>query len=113
MMTTTLPANSELRRARHSGWIPSRRFEWVYYFLIAYSMLSAYVGIEVPLLAAGITVALSLICFKRLGSLRKVVFAPIAFLVAALLAFAFVEIAVHEASVISGIVRQFILWICG
>src|SRR5215813_3756839 len=98
--------------ASNSMWIPSRRVEYIYYFTIAYSILSGYFGVEIPLLAAGTMVALALYCVRNLGSRAKEILAPMAFLFACLISFIFVQVAVHGSSITEGSIRTFILSIC-
>jgi O-Antigen ligase len=93
-------------------WIPSRRVEYLYYFTIAYTILSSYFGVEIPLLAAGMTVALALYCVRNLGSRAKEILAPMAFLFACLISFIFVQVAVHGASITEQSIRTFVLSIC-
>src|SRR5262249_35168139 len=85
--------------ASNATWIPSRRIEYLYYFTTAYTILSSYFGVEIPLLAAGMTVALALYCVRNLGSRAKEILAPMAFLLACLISFIFVQVAVHGASI--------------
>lgn len=96
-----------------AGWIPPPQIEYAYYFVVFYSLMSGILGIEVSLVAAGITVALAGYCFKLLGSRVKAVLAPIKLLLACLISFILVQMAVHGVSPMDHAIRTFILWICG
>src|SRR5215467_1896015 len=98
--------------APNSTWIPSRRVEYLYYFSIAYSVLAEYFGVEVPLLAAGTMVGLAFYCVRNLGSRAKEVLAPMAFLLACLISFIFVQLTVHGVSILDPRIRFFFLSIC-
>src|SRR5262245_45238252 len=100
-------------RAFNVAWIPSRRVEYLYYFVVFYAIIAAYLGIEVPLVAAGTTVALAGFCLTQMGSRAKKVFAPIGFLLACIISFILVQIAVHGVSITDQMIRTFILLICG
>src|SRR5262249_39849781 len=88
----------------------SRRVEYMYYFSFLYSMVSGYLGIEIPLFAAGLIVALGGLCLIKLGSRRKEICAPIALLLATQFSYIFVQIAVYDVSVTDDSIRTFILW---
>src|SRR5262249_10791771 len=94
-------------------WIPSPIIEYAYYLVVSYSIVAPFLGIEVPLVAAGITVALAGFCLTQMGSRAKKVFAPIGVLFACIISFIIVQIVVHGASIIDETIRYFILWICG
>lgn len=114
-MTTSVSrqAGKPIGPAQPSLWIPPRWVEYTYYFTIFYSLLAGYLGIELPLVAAGITVALAGFCYRRMRARAKEVYAPIAWLLACQISFILVQIAAHGASPMEQIVRDFILWICG
>jgi hypothetical protein len=101
------------QRAFNVEWILSRRVEYLYYFVVFYSVVSPYLGIEVPLVAAGTTVGLAGYCYTRMGSRAKKVFAPIGFLLACMLSFMLVQIVVHGVPITDPVIRSFILLICG
>jgi hypothetical protein len=101
------------QRAFNVAWIPSSRVEYLYYFVVFYSLVAAFLGIELPLVAAGTTVALAGYCYTRMGSRAKKVFAPIGFLLACTLSFILVQMVVHGVSITDQIIRTFILLICG
>jgi O-antigen ligase len=102
-----------IQTTQSSVWIPPARIEYTYYFVIFYSHMSGALGIEVSLIAAGLTVALAGFCYVRLGSRFKQVCAPIKLLLACQISFILVEIAVHGMSPMDDTIRSFILWICG
>ena len=92
-------------------WIPPRWVEYTYYLVFSYSIVAGALGIEVPLFAAGLTVALGGLCLIKLGSRRKEICAPIALLLACQFSFIFVQATVYGASVIEDdLIRTFILW---
>jgi len=93
-------------------WIPPAQVEYAYYFVVFYSLMSGALGIEVSLVAAGITVALAGYCYMRLGSRFKEVCAPIKLLLGCLISFILVQIAAHGISPMDDTIRVFILWIC-
>jgi O-antigen ligase len=95
----------------HWGWIPSAKIEVTFYFSVAYSVLSSYYGYEIPLVAAAITLGLASYCFKNLASRAKEVYAPIAFLLACLGCFVFVQIVFHSVSISEQVIRDFFLFI--
>ena len=98
----------------HSAlWIPPRWIEYTYYFVFSYSILAPYLGIEIPLFAAGLTVALGGLCLFKMGSRRKEICAPSALLFACSISFILVQISMHSASVLDAIIRSSILWILG
>ena len=111
-MTPNTLRRTRKPRAPVSVWIPSRRIEHLYYFTIAYTILAEYFGVEVPLAAAGMMVALALYCVTKLGSRAKETLAPMAFLFACLISFIFVQVAVHGASITETNIRIFVLSIC-
>jgi len=91
----------------------SSRVEYVYYLAIAYSLVSPYLAIEVPLVAAGMTVGLAGVCYVQLGPQATAVVAPIEALLACALSFIFIQVAFHGISLWDPIIRTFVLWICG
>lgn len=114
-MTTSVSrqAGRPIRRAFKLVWMPSRLVEYTYYFAFSYSILSGFLGIEIRLVAAGLTVALGGLCLLRMGSLRKEILAPIALLLACSISFILVQISMHGASVLDDTIRSFILWTLG
>jgi hypothetical protein len=100
-------------RALISVWIPSRQVEWAYYFAFSYSIIAAYLEIEVPLLAAAIITALACFCYRQMGLRRRDIYAPIALLLACQISFILVQVGIHGVSVMSDTIRVFILWIFG
>jgi O-antigen ligase len=94
-------------------WIPSRRVEYAYYLSFSYSVIARYLGVEVPLVAAGIVTMLAGYCFIKMRSCGKKMFAPIRFLLAATISLILVQIVVYGASITDESIRGFILWIFG
>jgi hypothetical protein len=93
--------------------IPSWWIEYSYYFSVAYTILGGYFGLEIPLLAAGMAVALAFFCLQHLGSHAKKVLAPVAFLLVSIISSVGVEIAFHETSLRDPYITRSILWVCG
>src|SRR5262249_52909777 len=93
------------------AWIPSRRIEYVYYVLIVYGCLGTYFRLEVPLIGSGLTIILAAFCLRHLGSRAKQVLAPVGLLLACLISFILIQMAVYQASVRD--MAGSILWICG
>lgn len=93
--------------------IPSRRIEYGYYLITAYTILGGYFGLEIPLLAAGLTVALAFFCLQHFGSHAKEVLGPVAFLLASLIASISIQIALHQTSLTDAYITRSILWISG
>src|SRR5713226_8743545 len=112
-LTTLRRIRKPTHQAHNASWIPSGRVEYAYYFVLAYSLLSAYLGIELPLIAAGMTIALAGFCFKQMGPRIKEVYAPISLLLACQISYILVQIAMHGASVMDDTIRNFILWVSG
>jgi O-Antigen ligase len=112
-MTTNTLRRTRKPRAPVSVWIPSRKIEYAYYLVFSYSIIAAYLGVEVPLLAALIITALGGFCLVKMGSRAKEVYAPIALLLACQISFILVQVAAHGVSVMDAPIRNFILWICG
>jgi O-antigen ligase len=111
---TSRPAPGRVRALRHASRsirVPSSRVEGLYYFVIAYSIVSGYLGVEVPLVAGGGAAALAAFCYQQLGFAATTVFAPIGSLLACIIAFICIQIAFHGFSVTDPVIRTFILWI--
>src|SRR5689334_226693 len=102
-----------IRRVHTPIWIPSRLVEFAYYFAVFYSLMSEFLGIEIPLVASaimGLTAGFCLINF-RLHS--KEVLAPIALLLACAVSFILIQVLVHGESVLGESERTFINWTLG
>lgn len=93
--------------------IPSRWVEYSYYFVIAYTILGGYFGLEIPLLAAGLIVGLSFFCLLHFGLHAKKVLAPVAFLLVAMVSYIGVQIAFHQTSLTHSHITQSVLWVSG
>src|SRR5688572_8186600 len=93
--------------------IPSSRIEYGYYLITAYTILGGYFGLEIPLLAAGLTVALAFFCLQQFGWHSTKVFAPVALLIAAMIASIGVQIVLHETSLRDAYIIRSILWVSG
>ena len=93
--------------------IPSRRIEYGYYLITAYTILGGYFGLEIPLLAAGLTVALAFFCLQHFGSQATKILAPVAFLLASIIASIGVQIALHQTSLTDAYITRSILWVAG
>jgi hypothetical protein len=103
---------ANLRPAPRAVRIPSYRVESVYYVITIYSLVSQYLGVEIPLVAAGSTVLLAAYCCQQLGSHARAVVAPIGLLLACAISFVLIQMVVHGALLSTPIIRTFILWIC-
>ena len=93
--------------------IPSRRIEYGYYLITAYTILGGYFGLEIPLLAAALTVALAFFCLQHFGSQATKILAPVALLLASMIASIGVQIALHQTSLSDAYITRSILWISG
>ena len=100
-------------RVFRAMWVPPRWIEYSYYFAFSYSVIAAYLGIEIRLIAAGITVALGALCFIKMGAGRKQMYAPITPLLACAISFVIIEIVIYRTSILDEIIRAFILWVFG
>jgi len=85
----------------------------VYYFAFSYSIIAGYLGIEVPLVAAGLTAFLAGFCFYKLWSRRWEVYTPIALLFACQISLLLVQFVIYDVSPMSDSLRWFVLWIFG
>src|SRR5262249_23608280 len=112
-MTTSMPrqAGKPIPRAFKFVWIPPRWVEYMFYFSFSYSIFAFFLGIEIPLFAAAITVVLAGLCLIKLGSRRKEICSPIALLLVCQFSFILVQVAVYGVSVIEDeTIRTFVLW---
>jgi O-antigen ligase len=103
---------STRHRLKHV-WVPSRNVEYVYYFTFSYSVIAAYLNVEIPLVAAALLTCLAGFCVVKMGSSRRDIYAPIALLLACQITYLLVQVIVHGVSVMSDSLRWFILWIFG
>jgi len=103
------PASSRYHRA----WMPSGQLEYAYFMIVAYSILSTNVGIELPIVAAGFTVLLSVICLAKSRRYYNKFYHPIALPLACFISFILIQIIFHGNSVTDPAIRAFILLICG
>src|SRR5262245_58142983 len=101
-----------LQRADNLSW-NSRRVEYLYYFIVAYSLTAGYLGIEIPLVAASMTTFLAAYCFLTSRANARQLYAPIALLLACQISFVLVQVTVHDVSIIEEAIRSFFLWTCG
>ena len=102
-----------IRRRLQLVWIPPRSVEFAYYFAFSYSIIAAYLGIEIPLVAAGLMTCLAGLCIVKIGSGRRDIYTPIALLLACQISYILVQVVVYDTSVMSDSLRWFILWIFG
>ena len=98
------------RRVSTSIRVPSWHVECIYYCVVAYSLVSAYLGIEIRLVAAGATAILAGFCYTKLGSYAT---RPISVLLACAASFVLIQILVHGISPLDSLIRGFIVWMCG
>jgi hypothetical protein len=94
-------------------WIPPRSVEYLYYSTVAYSLWAAAIGIEVPFVAAGLTMILAGYCASNLGTRAKEIFHPIVFLIACIFSFVLIQIVIHGTPMTTDIIRHLIVWVCG
>jgi hypothetical protein len=110
------PCTARLRYERPVGRlairVPSWRVEYAYYSVISYSMLAEYLGVEVPLLAAGLTVGMAAYCCIQLGSRAAAVLAPLRFLFACVVTFLAIQVLWHGVSPSDVILRSLVVWTC-
>src|SRR5262249_1937278 len=106
-----LPQRAKRIHFVHSaGWVPSNRVEYLYFFVVFYSLLSEHLGIQVPLLATAILAALAGFCIMRQRSRGKKIYGPVALLFACGISFILVQIAIHDEPTLSDVNRAFINW---
>src|SRR6266404_4462630 len=91
---------STRHRLKHV-WVPSRNVEYVYYFTFSYSVIAAYLNVEIPLVAAALLTCLAGFCVVKMGSSRRDIYAPIALLLACQITYLLVQVVVHGVSVMS------------
>ena len=103
------------RQVRITGLIrePTVKLEYAYYLAIIYSMLAPAVGLEIPLLAGVSILAIWGFCVLQLKSSARVVFAPLALLIACVVSFLLIQTVVHGESLLDSNIRTFITWILG
>ena len=102
-----------IRRTFNFVWMPSHRIEYAYYITFSYSVIAAYLDVEVPLVAASIITMLAAYCAFKMSLRSLKVFTPIGFLIATLVSMIVVQIAVHGVSPMDGQIRAFFLFTCG
>jgi hypothetical protein len=90
--------------------VPSWHVEGLYYFVITYSLVAGYLGIEVPLVAAALTMALMAFCYTTVGSHST---RPIAALLGCAASFVIVQFVVHQIPPLDPLIRSLIVWACG
>jgi hypothetical protein len=93
--------------------IISQKVEYLYYFAVAYSLWAGAIGIEVPLVAAGLTIALAGYCISNLGSHAREINRPIVFLIACIVTFIIIQTVIHGIPVTQYIIREFVVWVSG
>ena len=91
-------------------WLPPRRLEYIYFFIVSYSTLAAFLGVEIPLIAAGLITFLAVFCFFKTGSTRREIYEPIALLIACQISHVLVQVIFHDVFILSDSLRWFILW---
>jgi len=98
------------RIVRSRDWTPSWKLECAYYLVVAYSLLAVYLGIQVPLLAAGSMAGLAGLCLLRLRGHLKEVYGPISLLLICGLCFILIQVHVHQEPLLGEVNRSFINW---
>ena len=112
-MKPPLEHSHESRIIKRLVAIPSRWIEYGYYLITAYTILGGYFGLETPLLAAALTVALAFFCLQHFGSQATKILAPVALLLASMIASIGVQIALHQTSLRDAYITRSILWVSG
>src|SRR5205823_5555462 len=87
--------------------------EYACYFAVIYSVIGPAVGLEIPNLAGGIFLVVGAWSIRQVLPWAKIVYRPIALLLAFAISFFFVQILIHGESITQGNVRVFIPWILG
>ena len=91
--------------------VPSGKLECAFYIAVVYSLTADVWGISVPLLAGVAFLGLAGICLLQLRNSATAVYRPIAALIACTMAFAFVQVFIHDLSILDSGLRTFIIWI--
>ena len=91
--------------------IPSHKLEYAYYVAVIYTVMGPAVGLEIPLVAGLMIVVISAACIRQLRSCAKIVYGPIALLLACAASFFLVQILIHGESILDSTLRGYILWI--
>jgi hypothetical protein len=104
------PGATELKSRATRVRVPVARIEYLYYAVISYSAIAGYLGIEIPLVAAGMTVALAFSCLVTLGlnATRSILL-----VLGSLASFVLVQIGMHDVAPLDPVIRSFVLWACG
>src|SRR6266513_467889 len=109
--------NRGSQRARANNYsfapIPSCKVEYVYYLYLVYYIFGPALGVEIPLLASAMLLALSVFCIRQLRSQAKLVYRPIALPIACAISFLLIQIGVHGESLGDQTIRAFIPWTLG
>jgi O-antigen ligase len=93
--------------------LPSARLEYAYYFAVVYSVMAPALGLEIPVLAGLLILAVWFFCVFRVQSAVKEVFGPIALLLACGISVIVVQVGIHGQSILDSDIRAFMTWIMG
>ena len=93
--------------------LPSARLEYAFYFAVVYSVMAPALGLEIPVLAGLLILAVWFFCVFRVQSTVKEVFGPIALLVACGISVIVVQVGIHGESPLDSDIRAFMTWIMG
>src|SRR5690242_2790234 len=77
--------------------LPSDKLEYGYYFAVTYSVLGPALGLEIPMLAGVMILAIWFLCVRQVQSWK--VFAPISLLIICAVLFLMIQVLVHGESI--------------
>lgn len=109
----TLSSYKRIRLVRSPIWIPPRQVEYLYFFAVFYSILSGYLGIEVPLVATSLFAALAGFCIIQSQAHLREVYGPVGLLFACGISLILVQMVFHEGPLLESTHREFINWMLG
>jgi len=92
---------------------PAPFLEYGYYFATAYSILSAAIGISIPVIGGGLLFLVAALCVMHVRNRLSVVYAPVAPLLACALSLLMIQVLVHGESLAEASVRSFVTWTLG
>ncbi len=92
---------------------PSAILEYAYYFAVVYSVMAPALGLEIPLLAGLLILAIWSFCLVQVRSNAKDVFTPIMLLIACVTSLLIIQVSVHDEPILDPDLRSLITWIMG
>ena len=90
---------------------PSSKTEYAYYCAVIYSVMAPAVGLDIPIVAGAMILVISASCIMQLRSGAKIIYGPIALLLAFAACFFFVQIFIHGESIFDSTIRSYVIWI--